>query len=96
MPIHLTNDPGAGRVSARVDGTEAHNTYTIQDGVMTITHTHVPEAIAGRGVAGALTAAALAHARSQGLKVVPQCGYVAAYVQKHPEYADLVAPSTQR
>lgn len=96
MPNHVTHDPAAARFTARVDGSVAEQTYRIADGVMTILHTRVPDAIAGRGIAGTLTAAALAHARAQGLKVVPQCSYVAAYVEKHSEYADLVASSAQR
>lgn len=91
MPIHLTHDAAGDRFVARIDGVEAENSYSIHERVMTITHTRVPEAIAGRGIAGALTAAALEYARARGLTVVPQCAYVAAYVGKHPEYAALVA-----
>ena len=48
------------------------------------------ESVGGRGVAGDLVKAALDYARAQGLRVVPACSYSAAYVQRHPEYADLV------
>jgi predicted GNAT family acetyltransferase len=51
----------------------------------------VPAAIGGRGIAGRLVRAALEHARAAGLKVVPRCSYVADYLDKHPEYADLRA-----
>lgn len=51
----------------------------------------VDPAIAGRGVAGALTRAALDWARSEGLRVEPVCPYVAAWMQRHPEYAALRA-----
>jgi predicted GNAT family acetyltransferase len=55
------------------------------------THTIVPKAIEGRGVASKLIRAALDSARDQGLKVVAQCPFVAAYMQRHPETRDLLA-----
>ena len=57
---------------------------------MLFTHTGVPPALRGRGIAGKLTAAALDYARDHDLKIVPLCSYVAAYVERHPEYQSLV------
>ena len=54
-------------------------------------HTDVDPAFEGRGLGGKLAAAALDDARAAGLSVVPQCEFVAAYVERHPAYADLVA-----
>ena len=51
----------------------------------------VDEAYSGQGHAGTLARSALDDARSRGLSVVPSCPYVASYIEKHPEYADLVA-----
>ena len=53
-------------------------------GVMSIDHTHVPAPLEGRGIAAALVAATLAHARAQGLRVRPVCSYVAAYMRRRP------------
>ena len=64
--------------------------YLLNNDVMTITHTGVPSALGGRGLAAEITKFALDHARSRGWKVIPQCSYVAAYVSKHPEYAALI------
>jgi predicted GNAT family acetyltransferase len=88
--LDLHHDPAARRFSARLDGHEAELDYALRGGRMVIEHTGVPEAIGGRGVAAALVKAALEHARAQGWRVVPACSYSAAYVQRHPEYADLV------
>ena len=78
-------------VSAReLDGHEAELVYRRQDGRLLIDHTGVPQAIGGRGVAGELVRAALDYARAEGLRVVPLCSYSAEYIQRHPEYADLV------
>ncbi len=88
--LDLHHDPTRRRFSLRLDGHEAELLYTRDDGRMVIDHTGVPEAIGGRGVAAALVKGALDHARSQGWKVVPACSYAAAYVRRHPGYADLL------
>jgi predicted GNAT family acetyltransferase len=73
------------------DGHLAFAEYRIDGAVITFTHTIVPPEIGGRGVAGRLISAALAQVRQRGLKVVPQCSFVAAYIQRHPELGDLLA-----
>ncbi|MDC7789419.1 GNAT family N-acetyltransferase [Rhodoplanes sp. TEM] len=65
--------------------------YRIADGAMVFTHTEVPSRLRGRGIASRLIAGALAAARERGLRVVPLCSFVAAYVSRHPEAADLVS-----
>ncbi len=54
-------------------------------------HTEVPTALNGRGIGSALVRGELDIARAQGLKVEARCPFVAAYIAKHPEYADLPA-----
>lgn len=61
------------------------------DDVRVATHTIVPQAIGGRGVAGALVDRLIADAREQGFKVVPQCWYVAKKFDENPDWADLKA-----
>ena len=61
-----------------------------QGDVLVMHHTTVPAALEGRGIAAALVAAALAWARSEGLRVRPVCSYVAAYMRRHPETLDLL------
>ena len=65
--------------------------YLERDGRMVLLHTGVPGDAEGEGVGGSLVRAALDHARAAGLDVVPQCPFARAYVERHPEYADLVA-----
>lgn len=74
-----------------VDGHRALAAYQMEGDTIVFTHTVVPKAIEGRGVASRLIRAALDSARDQGLKVVPQCPFVAAYMQRHPETRDLLA-----
>lgn len=89
MPI--SHQPEASRFHVTVDGHEAEVSYRIDGQRMIIEHTGVPSAIGGRGVAGTLMQAALEFARTEGLKVVPACSYAFAYIQRHADYADLVA-----
>ena len=89
--IDVRHEPGSNRVVAIVDGSQAVLDYQRGDGVISLVHTGVPAAIGGRGVAAALVRAALDHARAAGLKVVPACSYVAAYLKRHPLDADLIA-----
>lgn len=65
--------------------------YRLAGSVMAITHTLVPPPVAGRGVAGELVRAALEFARGEGLRVQPTCSYAAAWMERHPDYADLRA-----
>jgi len=65
-------------------------TYRIEPGVVVLVHTEVDGSFEGHGVGTRLASAALEDARSRGLKVDPVCPFVAAYLERHPEYADLV------
>jgi predicted GNAT family acetyltransferase len=64
--------------------------YRLGDGVITLVHTEVDPAHSGQGHAATLARGALDDAWSRGLRVVPSCSYIASYIGKHPEYADLV------
>ena len=52
------------------------------------THTEVPPQEEGKGIGSRLVRAALDDTRSRGLKIVPACSFVVAFVRRHPEYAD--------
>jgi uncharacterized protein len=81
----IEHDPSAHRFSTTVDGSLAALDYTLSGDVMAITHTHVPEAIGGRGIAADLMRAALKAARAAGWQVVPVCSYAVAYMRRHPD-----------
>lgn len=90
-PVTIVHRPEIGRFEALVDGLVCEADYQLIKSVVWMTHTGVPRELEGRGIAAQLVAAALTWARSQGHKVKPQCSYVAAYLRRHPEYADLLA-----
>jgi uncharacterized protein len=56
-------------------------------------HTEVAEKFGGRGLASALIRSALDTVRERGGQVLPYCPFVKAFIQKHPDYADLVPPA---
>ncbi|KQX73836.1 MULTISPECIES: GNAT family N-acetyltransferase [Aeromicrobium] len=75
-----------------VDGTLAGITQAVEDGeIVTMPHTKVFDEFEGKGLASALVTGALDDIRARGLKIVAECPYVANFVVKHPEYADLLA-----
>jgi predicted GNAT family acetyltransferase len=82
--IAINHDPAAHRFTASVDNHLAVLDYTVDAQVMSITHTNVPPAIEGRGIAAELMRAAVSTAKSQGWTINPICSYAAAYLSKHP------------
>ncbi len=91
MNLQIEHRPEQGRFQAMVEGHACVADYRLADGVLTITHTEVAPPLSGRGIAGALTQAVLAHAGAQGLKVRPLCSYARSYMQRHPETQSLLA-----
>jgi predicted GNAT family acetyltransferase/glutaredoxin len=65
--------------------------YRRRNGRIALIHTEVDEALEGRGLGSRLVTAALDDARDQGLEVVPLCPFVASFIDRHPEYEDVVA-----
>ena len=83
--IEILHIAAASRFQAMVDGLLCFADYALVDNVMRIHHTEVPRALEGRGIAGQIVRAALAYAEANGLAVEPWCGYVRAYMKRHPE-----------
>ena len=91
----IAHHPDEQAFRLEVDGHACELLYRLRGSVMTIRHTGVPDAVAGRGIGAALVQAALSHARAQGWTVVPACSYASAYVQRHSEWADILEPGSQ-
>jgi len=86
----IRHAPAQRRFELEFDGETAELDYHLDGDVMVILHTGVSPAVQGRGLAAALTQAALDHARAAGWKVRPRCSYARSYFQRHPESADLL------
>jgi predicted GNAT family acetyltransferase len=90
--IAVHDNPQESRFEASVGGHTAVAQYEIGPGVITFTHTRVPEALRGKGIANELAKVALAAARERGLLVIPKCTFFASYMRRHADTQDLLAP----
>lgn len=91
-PITLEEGDTKGRYVYRQPGNpDAEMTFSKAGTTMIIIdHTEVPEAYRGQGVGLKLVEAAVADARSKGLKIMPLCPFAAAQFRRHPEFADVL------
>lgn len=91
--VQREDGPGGGRYVIRLSGgAEAEMSYQRRgDGSLVVTHTGVPPAFEGQGIAARLVDALIADARAHGFKITPLCSYVAAQFRRHPEWQDLRA-----
>lgn len=87
----VTDNRAEGRYELKAEGRTAIAAYRLSGERIVFTHTEVPSALEGKGIGSALIRGALDQVREEGLKVVPACPFVKAYIDKHPEYSDLLA-----
>jgi predicted GNAT family acetyltransferase len=88
----VVDNPVELRYELRVDGALAGEIrYRLEPGVVELVHTDIDPRFEGRGLGARLVQGALDDLRVRGLALVPVCPFVAAYLARHPEYADLVA-----
>ena len=87
--------PERSRFEIHVDGQRAGlAAYRTRPGEVTIYHTEIDPAFEGRGLGSALARAALDDLRARGVAVLPVCPFFRSWIQRHPDYADLV-PAAQ-
>jgi predicted GNAT family acetyltransferase len=86
----ISHDVDGNRFEAEVDGESAVLLYKQLPDTIIFISTRVPPAIEGRGVGSALARTGLEYAREHALIVVPQCPFVRAYIEQHPEYKPLL------
>jgi predicted GNAT family acetyltransferase len=91
MPA-LTDAFGEQRYELNVDGYAAFVTYAREGDCLILIHTEVPSELQGRGIGSALARSVLSEARDRHLRVEPRCEFIAGFIQRHPEFTDLVAP----
>lgn len=100
MPNPTETPPPAGivrdntarhRFELDAEGDMAFSEYKRANGVLTIMHTEVPAALNGKGIGSRLVRGLLDLARAEGVKVRPLCPFVKGYIDKHPNYVDLLA-----
>ena len=91
MAPKITNNPIKHRFETEIGAQTAFLGYRLADDRITFTHTQVPTTLEGRGIGTALVKAGLEYAREHTLRVVPQCPFVAEFIQAHPQYISLLA-----
>lgn len=89
----VKDNPELSRYEITVDGALAgFAAYRRSEGRIVFTHTEVDDAYAGQGLGGQLARAALDDVRAAGgTEVVALCPFIAAWIDKHPDYQDLLA-----
>ncbi len=88
--VVVKNNEAANRYEVELEGQTAVLIYIREGKQIIFLHTGVPPALEGHGIANKLAQTALDDARVDGLVVVPECPFVASYIQRHQEYLDLV------
>jgi predicted GNAT family acetyltransferase len=86
----VRDNKALSRFELDIEGALAFANYRLTPSAVIITHTETPRAFRGRGIASELVRGALQLIRGDGLKVIAGCGFVADYLRKNPEFADLV------
>ena len=87
----MTDNAARKRFEIPVDGEPAgFAAYRARDGVVVFTHTQVDPAYEGQGVGGVLAQSALDQVRERGDRVVAQCPFISGWIEKHPDYRDLL------
>jgi predicted GNAT family acetyltransferase len=90
MPA-VRDNTALSRFELETGGITAFVNYRIDGGVITLLHTETPVQARGRGLASQLVQGVMENVRARGLKVVPRCAFVRAFLAEHPEFHDLVS-----
>ena len=91
MTVSIKDNPELNRFEATVSDTIAgFAEYQLAKGLVVFTHAEVDHAYEGTGIGSALVRFALDDVRDRNLEVSPICPFIASWIDRHPEYADLV------
>ena len=90
----VRNNTAANRFEIEANGEFAVSNYKIRGDTIYFTHTEVPQSMEGQGLGNRLARASLDFARENKMRVVPRCAFIAAFIERHQEYQDLVDADT--
>ena len=88
----VTQNSAARQFELMVEGQRCTIDYDIEGDKIYLAHAVVPPALRNRGLAAQLTEQTLQMVEAQGLKAVPLCSYIVAYIHRHPAWQRVVAP----
>ncbi|WP_458760949.1 GNAT family N-acetyltransferase [Afipia sp. TerB] len=89
MTAEVHDNTAEHRFELEAEGHIAMAYYDLSGDVVTFTHTEVPPELGGKGIGSKLVRGALDQVRGRKMRVVARCPFVKAYIEKHPDYADL-------
>jgi predicted GNAT family acetyltransferase len=89
--MSIVDNTARSRFEYGVEGRTAFINYRRAGNVLSLTHAEVPTELEGRGVGSFMVRGTLDLIRSRGEKMIPACSFVEAFVQRHPDYRDLLA-----
>lgn len=91
MPATVRDVPERHRYEISVDGVVAGAiAYRLSGDTIILVHTEIEKEFSGRGLGSVLVKHALDDIRARGLHLDPVCPYVQSYLERHPEYSDLL------
>ena len=86
--ISLYNNTTQARFEMNVNGSTAFIAYNLENSLLTLVHTEVPEALRGQGAGSAIILKTLEYARDKELTIKPVCPFVIAFIQRHAEWQE--------
>lgn len=89
--MNVVDNKEKNRFETEIEGHEAFIEYSVKPNIIVLKHTEVDKALAGKGVGSEMIEAVLLQVELRGLKVIPECSFVARYIEKHPEWKSIVA-----
>ena len=96
MTDRFSDNEVSNRFDLNVEGTIAFVTYRKSPGAITLVHTEVPPELGGRGIGSKLGRETLDAVRAQGRKLSVECDFIRSFMEKYPEYDDLLAHSEEK
>jgi uncharacterized protein len=92
MSVTVDDNSMEGRYEARIDGVlVGASQYELTPDTIVFLHTVVRQEYEGQGVGSAIARFALDDARARALRVRPLCPYIRGWLDRHPEYGDLIS-----
>lgn len=95
MSYELIHNEASSQFEFQIDGKAAFVEYFTEDKKIYLTHTEVPESLRGHGIATELIKQTLAYIKRHHWTLIPQCSFVVAYVNDHPEWRSILSEGYQ-
>lgn len=93
----LIDNSALQRFELQIDNHIAFIEYKFKDDkLLLLIHTEVPPELEGKGVASAIVQKTLQYAKDNNIKIIPHCSFVLSYLEKHPEWNDIIAPKQHK